>query len=234
MGKEGLRLSTPQPNAGATGTVGALEGLGLADRAIEKQALTAVLDAVRLGMSGTLVLRGEPGIGKTALLEHMARVASDFRVARAVGIESEMELGFAGLHQLVVAFLPHLDRLPVPQRDALGSAFGLIAGAAPDRFQVALATLTLLADAASEKPLLCIVDDAQWLDVESSEVLAFVARRLYADRIALVFAVRDPTERRDALSGVPELHIRGLLPGHVPPLLSTVAARSPAAPLFPS
>src|SRR5260370_39949735 len=223
MGKEGLRLSTPQPNAGATGTVGALEGLGLADRAIEKQALAAGLDAVRLGMSGTLVLRGEPGIGKTAPLDHMVSAARDFRVARAVGIESEVELGFAGLHQLVVAFLPHLDRLPVPQRNALGSAFGLIAGAAPDRFQVALATLTLLADAASEKPLLCIVDDAQWLDGDSLEVLAFVARRLYADRIALVFAVPDPTQRRGAPSRGPPPRIGARLPATDPPLPSTPA-----------
>lgn len=214
-----------------TGAVGAKRGLGLVNRAHEKAALAAILDAVRLGMSGTLVLRGEPGIGKTALLDQMVRGATDFRVARAVGIESEMELGFAGLHQLVVPFLPHLDRLPVRQRDALGSAFGLITGAAPDRFQVGLATLTLLADAASKKPLLCIVDDAQWLDVESSEVLAFVARRLYADRIALVFAMREPTERRDALTGVPALHIGGLLADDIRRLLATVVDRAPDAQL---
>src|SRR5260370_8584580 len=106
MGKEGLRLSTPQPNAGATGTVGALEGLGLVDRAIEKAALAPVLEAVRLGMSGTLVLRGEPGIGKTALLEHMVSVASDFRLPRAVRIESHVRLAFSGLHPLALPFPP--------------------------------------------------------------------------------------------------------------------------------
>ena len=222
-----MRLSTPQPHAGATGLVGAPQGTGLVDRALEKAALAAILDAVRLGMSGTLVLRGEPGIGKTALLEHMVHGAPDFRIARAVGIESEMELGFAGLHQLVIPFLPHLDRLPVPQRDALASAFGLVAGAAPDRFQVGLATLTLLADAASEKPLLCIVDDAQWLDTESCEALAFVARRLYADRIALIFAVREPAGPRGALTGVPELHVGGLLADDVRSLLATVVDRVP-------
>ena len=222
-------MRTPQPGADATGTVGATQGPDLVNRAHEKAALAAILDAVRLGMSGTLVLRGEPGIGKTALLEHMVSAASDFRVARAVGIESEMELGFAGLHQLVVPFLPQLDRLPVPQRDALASAFGLLAGTPPDRFQVGLATLTLLADAASKKALLCLVDDAQWLDIESSEVLAFVARRLYADRIALIFAVREATERRGALTGVPELHIGGLLADDVRRLLATIVDGAPDA-----
>ena len=222
-------MPTPKPSAGATGTVGALPGPGLVNRARETAALAAMLDTVRSGMSAALVLRGEPGIGKTALLDHMISAATDFRVARAVGIESEMELGFAGLHQLVVPFLPQLDRLPVPQRDALASAFGLMAGAAPDRFQVGLATLTLLADAASKKALLCIVDDAQWLDVESSEVLAFVARRLYADRIALVFAVREPTERRGTLTGVPELHIGGLLADDARRLLATIVDRAPDA-----
>jgi len=135
-----------------------------------------------------------------------------------------MELVFAGLHQIVAPFLPHLDRLPAPQRDALASAFGLMAGRPPDRFQVGLATLTLLADAASEQPLLCIVDDTQWLDLESAEVLAFVARRLVADRIALLFAVREPAERRVPLNGLPELHIGGLLADDVRSLLATIVA----------
>jgi DNA-binding CsgD family transcriptional regulator/tetratricopeptide (TPR) repeat protein len=174
-------------------------------------------------MSGALVLRGETGIGKTALLEHAISSADDFLVVRALGIESEMELGFAGLHQLVLPFLPHLDRLPAPQREALSAAFGLSAGAPPDRFQIGLATLTLLADAASEQPLLGIVDDAQWLDVESSEVLAFVGRRLMADRIALLFAMREPTERRVALTGLPELRVAGLLAEDARRLLATVA-----------
>jgi DNA-binding CsgD family transcriptional regulator len=199
-------------------------GRSLVNRVHETAALNALLDAVRLGMSGTLVLRGEAGIGKTALLEGAVACASDFRVVRALGIESEMELGFAGLHQIVAPFLQHLDRLPRPQRDALASAFGLMAGPPPDRFQVGLATLTLLADAASERPLLCIVDDTQWLDLESAEVLAFVARRLVADRIALLFAVREPAERRVPLTGLPELHIGGLLAEDVRRLLATIVA----------
>ena len=143
----------------ATEIAGPASGHILVNRVRETAALSALLDAVRLGMSGALVLRGEAGIGKTALLDVTVSSASDFRVARALGIESEMELGYAGLHQLVSSFLSHLDRLPAPQRDALASAFGLMAGRPPDRFQVGLATLTLLADAASEQPLLCIVDD---------------------------------------------------------------------------
>jgi DNA-binding CsgD family transcriptional regulator len=217
-------VSTLQADILGTGTIGASNGFGLINRVSETATLKALLDAVRHGMSGTLVLRGQAGIGKTALLERAMCSAPDFLVVRAVGIESEMELGFAGLHQLVLPFLPHLDRLPVPQRDALSAAFGLSAGAPRDRFQVGLATLTLLADAASEQPLLCIVDDAHWLDVESSEVLAFVARRLVADRIALLFAVREPAERRVALTGLPELHIGGLLAEDARRLLATVVA----------
>ena len=202
---------------------GVLSGRSLVNRVQETAALNGLLDAVRRGMSGTLVLRGEAGIGKTALLERAVSSASGFRVVRALGIESEMELVFAGLHQIVAPFLPHLDRLPAPQRDALASAFGLIAGRPPDRFQVGLATLTLLADAASEQPLLCIVDDTQWLDLESAEVLAFVARRV-ADRIGLLFAVREPAERRVPLIGLPELHIGGLLADDVRSLLATIVA----------
>jgi DNA-binding CsgD family transcriptional regulator len=217
-------MSTARPGIIAQGNVDTTGRPRLLGRAQEKITLMGLLEGVRLGLSGTLVLRGEPGIGKTALLEHMIDAATDFRVARALGIESEMKLGFAGLHQLVVPFLPQLNRLPVPQRGALASVFGLAAGPPPDRFQVGLATLTLLADAASEKPLLCVIDDTQWLDVESSEVLAFVARRLYADRIALLFAVREPSERRIALAGLPELNIGGLLTEDARSLLATVVA----------
>jgi len=199
-------------------------GRALVNRVYETAALNALLEAVRLGMSGALVLRGEAGIGKTALLERAVSSASEFRVVRALGIESEMELSFAGLHQMVAPFLPRLDRLPTPQHEALASAFGLMAGRPPDRFQVGLATLTLLADAAAEQPLLCIVDDTQWLDLESAEVLGFVARRLVADRIALLFAVREPAERRVPLSGLPELHIGGLLAQDVRSLVATVVA----------
>jgi predicted ATPase len=184
--------------------------------------LGALLDAVRHGLSRALVLRGEAGIGKTELLARAISSANDFQMVRALGIESEMELSFAGLHQLVVPLLPRLRRLPTPQRDALASAFGLIGGAPPDRFQVGMATLTLLAKAATEKPLLCIVDDTQWLDIESSEVLAFVGRRLVADRIALLFAVREPAERRVALTGLPELYVGGLHAEDARSLLATV------------
>jgi DNA-binding CsgD family transcriptional regulator len=215
---------TPQAATSTTEIARAPNGRSLVNRLHETAALNALLDAVRAGMSGTLVLRGEAGIGKTALLERAVSSASDFRVVRALGIESEMELGFAGLHQLVSPFLTQLDRLPTPQRDALASAFGLMAGRPPDRFQVGLATLTLLADAASEQPLLCIVDDTQWLDLESAEVIAFVARRLVADRIALLFAVREPAERRVPLNGLPDLHIGGLLAEDVRSLLATIVA----------
>lgn len=214
-------VSTSLTDARATQIIGAPEGL--LDRARERAALDALLDTARSGLSGTLVLRGEVGIGKTALLDRAVGSASDFRVVRALGIESEMELGFAGLHQLVVPFLPRLERLPGPQYHALASAFGLIAGGRPDRFQVGLATLTLLADAASEMPLLCVIDDTQWLDLESADVLAFVARRLYADRIAFLFAVREPVERRVPLAGLPELQIGGLTNDDAHKLLAFVA-----------
>jgi DNA-binding CsgD family transcriptional regulator len=207
----------------AIGTVGTPYNQGLVDRARERAALDVLLDAVRHGLSGTLVLRGEAGIGKTALLEWAIGSANDFRVVRALGIESEMELGFAGLHQLVVPFLSRLERLPTPQRHALASAFGLIAGGPPDRFQVGLATLTLLADAAADEPLLCVIDDTQWLDLESAEVLGFVARRLYADRIAFLFAIREPTERRVSLAGLAELPVGGLTDPDAHALVASVA-----------
>ena len=145
-----------------------------------------------------LVLRGEAGVGKTALLEYVAERASECRIARVAGVESEMELAFAGLHQLCAPMLDGLDALPGPQRDALRAAFGLQDGDAPDRFLVALAVLSLLAEAAEAQPLVCLVDDAQWLDRASAQTLAFVARRLLAERIAMVFAVREPSARRRA------------------------------------
>jgi DNA-binding CsgD family transcriptional regulator len=191
---------------------------------VETATLDGLLNAVREGLSRTLVLRGEPGIGKTALLEYTIQSATDFRLTRALGIESEMEFSFAGLHQLLVPFLPRLRELPGPQQDALQSAFGLVVGAAPDRFQVGLATLTLLAAAAAEQPLLCVVDDAQWLDLESGEVLAFVARRLYADRIALLFAVRDGAGPRRRLEGLSELFIDGIPEADARELLASVVA----------
>src|SRR6185437_9301829 len=151
----------------------------------------------------------EAGIGKTVLLEHLSAVADGCGMARAVGVESEMELSFAGLHALCAPMLGRLDRLPGPQREALNTAFGLSEGAQPDRFLVGLAVLSMLADAAEERPLICIVDDAQWLDRVSVQTLAFVARRLLAERVGLVFAVRPPVEQND-LTGLPELAIEGL------------------------
>jgi DNA-binding CsgD family transcriptional regulator/tetratricopeptide (TPR) repeat protein len=181
----------------------------LAGRNAECAKLDQLLTAAREGQSGVLVLRGEAGIGKTALLEYLVERASGCRIARAVGIESEMELAFAGLHQLCAPMLNRLGHLPNPQGNALGAAFGLSTSDPPDRFLVALAVLSLLAEVAEEERLVCIVDDAQWLDHASAQALAFVARRLLAERIALVFAVREPGGQED-LAGLPELSIRGL------------------------
>src|SRR5215472_10344995 len=182
----------------------------LLDRVAESAALEGVLGAVRDGLSGVLVVRGEPGIGKTALLEWAAGRAGGMRVARVAGVQAEMGMGFAGLHQLLIPFLGGLGQLPGPQRQALGSAFGLVAGAAPDRFLVGLAALTLLTDAAAGRPVLCLVDDAQWLDLASVEVLGFVARRLYADRVGVLFTVREGEGQAAALAGLPELALGGL------------------------
>src|SRR2546427_1431000 len=222
-GKGGATASTAHIATTASEIAGVANGRFLVNRIYETAALNGLIDAVRLGMSGTLVLRGEAGIGKTALLDRAVGSASGFRVVRALGIESEMELVFAGLHQIVAPFLPHPDRPPTPQRDALAWGLGMMAGRPPDRFQVGLATLTLLADAASEQPLLCIVDDTQWLDLESADVLGFVARRLYADRIAFLFAVHEPIERRMALTGLPELQIGGLIDLDARKLVASVA-----------
>jgi hypothetical protein len=165
-------------------------GQVLLGRRSEIEVLDRLLEGVRGDRSGVLVLVGEPGVGKTALFEYAVGAARGFRVARAVGVESEMELPFAALQQLCAAMLGGLERLPVPQRDALRVAFGVAAGDAPDRYLVGLAALSLLADVAGEQPLLCVVDDAQWLDRASAQVLVFVARRLLAEPIALVFAAR--------------------------------------------
>ena len=156
-----------------------------------------------------LVVRGEAGVGKTALLEYVTQRASGCRIVRVVGVESEMELAFAGLHQLCAPMLDGLDGLPSPQRDALRAAFGLQDGAAPDRFLVALAVLSLLAEAAEAGPLVCLIDDAQWLDRASAQTLAFVARRLLAERIAMVFAVREPNDAAE-FAGLPELLVEGI------------------------
>src|SRR5947208_2140583 len=180
----------------------------LRGRRNERYALDRRLQRVRAGESSVLVLRGEAGIGKTALLEYIADRASGCRIVRVAGVDSEMELAFAGLHQLCAPMLDGLDRLPGPQRDALRVAFGLQDGA-PSRFVVALAVLSLLAEAAESEPLVCLVDDVQWLDRASVQALAFVARRLLAERIAMIFAVRDPNDVNE-LTGLPELVIGGL------------------------
>src|SRR5262245_28887527 len=183
----------------------------LLDRAEETAALEGGLAAGRDGMSGVLVLRGDGGIGKTALLEWAAGRAGDMRLARVAGVQAEMGLGFAGLHQLLVPFLGGLAGLPGPQRQALESAFGLVAGPPPDRFLVGLAALTLLTDAAAAaRPVLCLVDDAQWLDQVSVEVLGFGARRLYADRVGVLFTVREGEGQAAGLAGLPELMLSGL------------------------
>ena len=169
--------------------------------------LNQLLDSIRAGESRPLVVRGEAGVGKTALLDYLVEQAAGCRVTHAAGVESEMELAFAGLHQLLTPMLDRVERLPGPQRAALATAFGLSAGSAPDRFLVGLATLSLLSDAAEEHPLLCLVDDAQWLDRASAQVLGFVARRLVAESVGLVFAARVPS---DELAGLPELVVEGL------------------------
>jgi hypothetical protein len=155
-----------------------------------------------------LLLRGEAGVGKTALLEHVSELASGFRCVELAGVESDMELAFAGLQQLCAPLLHHLDELPEPQRETLNVAFGRGVGPTPDRFLVGLAVLSLMAAAATDQPLLCVIDDAQWLDQVSVQTLGFVARRLLADPVALVFAAR--TTGRQVLAGLPELMIGGL------------------------
>src|SRR5829696_9205596 len=182
---------------------------GLLGRGRECETLTSLVAAVKAGRSRSLVLRGEAGIGKTALLEFLLDHAAGCRVGRATGVESEMELAYAGLHQLCGPYLERLDGLPSPQRDALGTAFGLRPGPAPDRFLVGLAVLTLLSQVAEELPLLCVVDDAQWLDRASMQTLEFVARRLRVESVAMVFAVRESGEE-PVLTGLPELLVHGL------------------------
>ena len=191
----------------------------LLDRLPERAALSQLLDTARAGRSGVLVVCGEPGIGKTALLEYAIGSAAGLRVAQVAGVESEMELAFAALQQLCAPMLDKLESLPDPQRDALGVAFGLKAGAAPDRFLVGLAALSLLSEVAEQQPLLCVIDDAQWLDRASAQALGFVARRLLANRVALVFATREPGEE---YRGLPELLVGGLREGDAQELLSSV------------
>ena len=175
----------------------------------EREAIDRLLDGVRGGRGGVLVVHGEAGVGKTALLEYAAEAGPEFRIARTSGVEADMELAFAAVQQLCSPFFALMARLPRPQSDALGVAFGLSTGPAPNPFLIGLAVLGLLSEAAAERALLCVVDDAQWLDRASARALAFVARRLLAEKIALVFAAREPS---DVLAGLPELHVLSL--GH--------------------
>jgi DNA-binding CsgD family transcriptional regulator len=190
----------------------------LRGRSSECALLDNLVSAVRRGESQSLVLRGEAGIGKTALLEYLIASASDLAVVRAVGVESEMELAYASLHQLCGPFLDRLDRLPPPQRQAMEIVFGISAGRAPDRFLVGLAVLSLFAAVAEERPLLCVVDDAQWLDQTSGQTLAFVARRLLAEPVGIVFGAREPGGE---LRHVPELEVQGVRNGDARALLSS-------------
>jgi DNA-binding CsgD family transcriptional regulator len=180
--------------------------------------LDDLIDAVRAGESRTLLIHGEAGIGKSALLGHATESGADCRRLRAGGVESEMELPFASVHQLCAPLLDGVDHLPPPQREALGTAFGLAAGPTPDRFLVGLAVLTLLSEASEQRPLLCVVDDAQWLDRVSAAILGFVARRLLAEPIGMIFAARGPM---DDLRGLPELQLLGLANGDARALLRT-------------
>jgi len=193
----------------------------------ELEILGRLIANVRGGQSAVLVVRGEPGIGKTELLRHLIAEASGFRVARVAGVESEMELPFAGLHQLCAPMLGRLGSLAEPQRSGLSVAFGLAFGDSPDRFLVALAALSLIAEASEEQPMLCVVDDAQWLDQASAQVLGFIGRRLLAESIALVFAVRTPAAEDPSpnhLSGLPELRLGGLDEQAARALLATVTS----------
>jgi DNA-binding CsgD family transcriptional regulator len=187
----------------------------------ECAALDRLLNNVRAGQSEVLVVRGEPGVGKSALLDYLVQNAAGCRVAHAAGIEYEMELPYAGLHQLCAPMLDLRERLPEPQRDALETAFGLIAKAPPDRFIVGLAVLGLLSEVAEEQPLVCVVDDAQWLDSASALTTAFVARRLLAESVGLVFAVRQHIEVPE-LAGLPELLLGGLRDSDARALLDSV------------
>jgi hypothetical protein len=193
---------TPDPRRRA-------RAIGLTDRLSERDMLDRLIEAVRAGESQALVVRGDAGVGKTVLLDYLAGRAPDAgcQVARATGVQSEMELAFAGLHQLCTPLMDRAERLPVPQHDALRITFGLAAGPPSDRFFVGLALLSLLSEAGRERPLICLVDDLQWLDRASAQALGFAARRLAADPVGLVFAAREPG---GDLAGLPELEVGGL------------------------
>src|ERR687891_662284 len=194
-------------------------------RDAERSALATLLDAARDSRSGVLVLRGQAGVGKSALLQDAVAQASDMQVLEARGVESEAELAFAGLHQLLRPILGgQVEGLPGPQATALRAAFGLEHGRGDDRFLVSVAVLSLLAEAAERRPVLCVVDDAHWLDEASANALVFVARRLEADGVVVLFAARDGDPRRFGAVGLPELEIGGLDGVAVAALLAERAA----------
>ena len=187
-------------SAGGSGPRG--RAAELRGRRGECSVLDRLIEGVRSGESRVLVLRGEPGVGKTALLDYLAGRAPGCRVVRAAGVQSEMELVFAGLHQLCLPILDRAELLPGPQREALRIAFGLSAGPVPDRFLVGLGVLGLLSEVSEEQPLICVVDDQHWLDQASAQALGFAARRLAAEPVGLVFAARVPS---DDVGQLPEL-----------------------------
>ncbi len=203
-------MENPAPSSGGR--------TSLRGRATECAVVDGFVTAVRAGEGRSLVLRGEAGIGKTALLQYLIESAPGFKVVRGTGVESEVELAYASLHQVCSPLLDRLPRLPVPQRQALEIVFGLSAGTPPDRFLVGLAVLSLLSEAADERPLLCVVDDAQWLDKASALTLAFVARRLLAEPVGIVFAAREPGEQ---LEHLPELEVQGVRDEDARALLSS-------------
>jgi hypothetical protein len=189
-------------------------------RGTECAALLRLLQRARAGQSGVLVLRGEPGIGKSALLDYTVRAAVGFTITRAGGVQSEIEVAFAALHQVCLPFMDRVDQLPEPQRDAVRIALGLSSGGAPNRLLVGLAILNLLSDAARGRPLLCVIDDAQWLDRGSAQALAFVARRLEADSVAILFG-RRLASGHDEIDGLPDLLLHGLAPPDAQKLFET-------------
>src|SRR5438034_2345835 len=207
-------------------SLGSRPATALTGRRSECDVLDRLIDAVGAGESRALVLRGEAGVGKTALLEYVVERAPGFRVVHAAGVQSEMELPFAGLNELLASMLDRLEGLAVPYSEALRTVFGLSSGRAPDRFFVGLAVLSLLSDVAEEQPLLCVVDDEQWLDRASADVLAFVARRLDRESVGLIFAARAAS---DQLAGLPELVVGGLSDADAGGLLDSVLT----APLDP-
>ncbi|MBV8349141.1 MAG: ATP-binding protein, partial [Mycolicibacterium sp.] len=195
----------------------------LCGRRSECATLDGLLDRVRGGRSAVVVVRGEPGIGKTALLGYVTDRAVGFTIARCVGVESEMELAFAGLRDLCMPMLSGLDALVEPQRQALTVALGLASGDRPEPFLVALAALSLLAEASADWPVVCIVDDVQWLDGATAQVLGFVGRRLLAEPVALVFGARTLAASGDPLAGLPELRLSGLDEQSARALLASVS-----------